>query len=267
MRTSTIFILATIAVNIFSQNCFDIGSAKQTVRKVQGIPKSINKYEALNKEVWTYDYSTITFKDNKVSEYNNTSNNLKLCGSYSNSTKQDELSTNTEGSDLVESKNLSFNPYMGKTIKRAVLRESPNTNSKITKHLKQGTSTYVFSNESIDGYYKVIDIASNEIGWILKTNIKLIKKIIVSSNSGFQSIGYSENEDPTVTIKNKSYCKIKLIIAGDLFILQPNTTKKVSIKTGNNYYVATAPLVIPLSGTHLFENHHDYECTFWIKSK
>jgi len=66
-------------------NYFTIGSRKDEVLHVQGDPTSISKYEGMNEELWTHDFSTITFKSGKVSEYSNISKNLKVQISSSNS--------------------------------------------------------------------------------------------------------------------------------------------------------------------------------------
>jgi len=59
-------------------NYFTIGSSKDEVLQVQGEPTSISKYEGMNEEVWTYDFSRITFKSGRVSEYNDISKILKV---------------------------------------------------------------------------------------------------------------------------------------------------------------------------------------------
>ncbi|MEI9943783.1 MAG: J domain-containing protein [Chitinophagaceae bacterium] len=57
---------------------FTVGSSKDEVLQAQGNPTGINKYEAMDEEVWSYGFSTVTFKNGRVSEYSNTSRNLKV---------------------------------------------------------------------------------------------------------------------------------------------------------------------------------------------
>ena len=59
-----------------SSDYFTVGSTKNEVLQIQGDPTGINKYEAMGEEVWRYDFSTVTFKNGRVSEYSNTSGNL-----------------------------------------------------------------------------------------------------------------------------------------------------------------------------------------------
>lgn len=65
---------------LYSQSCIEIGSSKKEVRKVQGIPTAIHKYDALGIEVWDYELSSITFKKERMDEYENIQHNLRLCG-------------------------------------------------------------------------------------------------------------------------------------------------------------------------------------------
>jgi hypothetical protein len=61
-----------------SEGYFTIGSSTDDVLNVQGAPSGINKCEMMDKEVWSYGFSTVSFKSGKVTEYQNTSSNLKV---------------------------------------------------------------------------------------------------------------------------------------------------------------------------------------------
>lgn len=56
---------------------FSIGATKFEVKKAQGTPTRINKYESIG-EIWSYDGSTVTFKNDKVAEYNDFRNILNV---------------------------------------------------------------------------------------------------------------------------------------------------------------------------------------------
>ncbi len=63
-----------------SNNVFTRGSHSDVVLQIQGTPKSINTYDALGHEVWSYEYSTvdIDLRTKRVLSWNNTSGNLKV---------------------------------------------------------------------------------------------------------------------------------------------------------------------------------------------
>ena len=66
--------------NVTSANFFTRGSHADDVLKMQGTPTSINTYEALGKEIWRYGSSTveISLPDKRVTDWSNTSGNLKV---------------------------------------------------------------------------------------------------------------------------------------------------------------------------------------------
>lgn len=57
-------------------NFFELGSSPEVVKQVMGTPTAIRDYTFFT--VWEYGYSTITFRDGVVTEYNNADNNLKV---------------------------------------------------------------------------------------------------------------------------------------------------------------------------------------------
>ena len=56
------------------------------------------------------------------------------------------------------------------------MRECSSTECDIIKVLKQGSALFVDKNEEEDGFYKVLDIDSNEEGYVSKKYITFQKK-------------------------------------------------------------------------------------------
>ena len=61
-------------------NFITIGSSKKDVARIQGTPSAIDVMSYT--EMWRYQYSTITFRDNKVIEWNDISGILKVRYAY-----------------------------------------------------------------------------------------------------------------------------------------------------------------------------------------
>jgi outer membrane protein assembly factor BamE (lipoprotein component of BamABCDE complex) len=56
-----------------------IGSTKSDVARIQGTPKKIDDFSYINEQRWDYgNYNRITFKNGRVSEWNNSSGKLKV---------------------------------------------------------------------------------------------------------------------------------------------------------------------------------------------
>lgn len=60
------------------RNNFSIYSTKEEVIKIQGEPSDSIKVSALKQEIWYYDMSSVTFEDNRVVEYANIGDNLRI---------------------------------------------------------------------------------------------------------------------------------------------------------------------------------------------
>jgi len=163
---------------------------------------------------------------------------------------------------------VEFNPFLAKTNSSANFRTAPSKKySHVIRKVLPGTQLYVFSDETKNGFYKVIDIKSAKIGWISKELINKTGNVNINSTGAFQSTGTTSEYESSVSIKNKSSSYITLIVGKESFELNPTTTDIKSISPGKKYYIATAPGVIPVSGYQTFESYHGYLWEFWIETK
>ena len=66
--------------NVTDARTFTRGSHQDDVLRIQGTPSSINRYPSSGHEVWHYGFSTveISLRDGRVTEWNNSSGNLKV---------------------------------------------------------------------------------------------------------------------------------------------------------------------------------------------
>jgi uncharacterized protein YgiM (DUF1202 family) len=160
---------------------------------------------------------------------------------------------------------IGFNPFIGQTTSAVNFRKEPTTKSSVIKQFKSGATVYVFSDKTISGFYKVIDVETGKIGWASKTYIKKEKDAEVDYEGGFQKTGISSSLNSEVLIKNLSNLTISLIVGDEMFSLSPKTEKTVFIMPGSKYYVASAPGVIPASGYQKFEGSSGYGWSFWVE--
>lgn len=74
---SVFFCLLFISSSIvFCQSFFSLGSTKDEVRRIQGTPTSINK--GYRQETWNYNLSSVTFQNDRVTEWSDYTNVLKV---------------------------------------------------------------------------------------------------------------------------------------------------------------------------------------------
>lgn len=167
--------------------------------------------------------------------------------------------TNTDSQDV------GFNPFLGETTSSVNFRNGPSSNNSVIKTLSSGSTIYVYSNKSVNDYYKVIDVMTSQIGWIHKNYVKYVDDIEVSEKGAFQSTGYTSSYDSEVSVRNKSSYTITLVVGNETFTLNPMSTKSIKVKPGRKYYIATIPGVIPASGYQSFDSNNGYEWEFWVR--
>ena len=249
-----------------SRGCFEIGSSKNTVKNAQGTPSSIQDYSFF--VVWSYGSSSVTFEKGRVKSYNNWSNNLRICDSNEANYQREQPSyDNTPNySNSTDNSDVGFDPFIGITTSNVNFRTGPSTSNSRIKTLGQGTQIYVFSNSTKNGYYKAIDIATSQIGWVHKNYVRYIESVDINESNAFQSTGYTSNYNSEISIRNKSSYTIKLIVGDETYTISSYSTKIVNITPGRKYYIASAPGVIPASGYQNFQSNNGYEWEFWVST-
>ena len=276
MKRKTLLILLTLTVGInfgYSQTCYgdnpiyytkalvylyqnmDSSSAiKGEVPKGKSV-KVTDSFFGKSTGFWKICYNGTTgyAKKNQLS-YKKTSSATK--------TKSNSTITKTN----VENQDIGFDPFLGKTTSSVNFRKEPSSSSSKIKTLSAGSSVYVYSNKSVNNYYKVIDVMTSKIGWVHKKYVKYVQDIEVKEKGAFQSTGYTSSYNSEVKIRNKSSYTIKLIVGEETFTLTSNSTKNVKVKPGRKYYIATAPGVIPASGYQSFQSNNGYEWEFWVQT-
>lgn len=168
---------------------------------------------------------------------------------------------------FAQEENQEVKPFLGQTIKKAVLKAEADASSKTLLQLPLGSQVYSLTDEETEGYLKVIYIKTNKIGWLLKSSIKKIKNIPLSKSNSFVESGSSGSSNPEVEITNKTSKTISLTVGSSTFYLSPHSTKTETIEAGFQYYTASAPMVTPLSGSHDFNAGSRYTWQFFIVTR
>lgn len=72
---------------------------------------------------------------------------------------------------------MSAQSYLGKIIKQVNLREDPDKKYGIIKSLKPGANIFIISLDSENDFYNVIDINSDQEGYVSKSFINVGKEV------------------------------------------------------------------------------------------
>ncbi len=156
--------------------------------------------------------------------------------------------------------------YIAYTTQRVNMRECSSTECDIIKILKQGSALFVDKNEEEDGFYKVLDIDSNEEGYVSKRYITFQKKVEQNKGEMFRPtkrVGYTYSP-PTVNVKNNTNLTLTLVLNGTKYSFKPYGSQTITLQAITYDFRASAPGVIPLAGKKDFELGYDYDWEFRI---
>lgn len=156
--------------------------------------------------------------------------------------------------------------YLGITTLQGNLRESPALNGNVLDILKQNTQVFIYNVETTNDFYKVIDINSDQEGWLHKNLVKLVKPLSRSKNGLFTSEGKREGSDCSVSVTNNTSLKVTLRLNETYYYFDAQETKRINIPAGNYEYIASAPSVIPYYGDDTLEGGNSYSWTFFVQT-
>ncbi|MDJ1485893.1 SH3 domain-containing protein [Cytophagaceae bacterium YF14B1] len=162
---------------------------------------------------------------------------------------------------------VGFNPFLAQVSKMANFRSAPSTRSIVIRQLPIRTQLYVFSDQTTNEFYKVIDIQTGKIGWVSKSLIRRTGDADINYSGAFQSTGSTSEYNSEVIIRNKSSRKITLIVGEQTYTLAPHSAETKSLAPGKMHYVASAAGVIPTSGYQTFGSFQGYQWEFWIETR
>src|SRR5687767_8270794 len=79
--------------------------------------------------------------------------------------------------------------YLGSISKQVNFRQGPGTDYKVIKTLKQGVKVFIISSDLENDFYNIIDIESNEEGYVHRSYIIVGKEIPKNSEGIFNPKG------------------------------------------------------------------------------
>lgn len=157
--------------------------------------------------------------------------------------------------------------YLALTTSGVNMREGPSTEYDIIKHLSKGTVLYVDLDESIDGWYLVVDIKNDIEGYASSQYVRLQKRLEKSNTTSIQKAARTYDYNPTINIKNSSSTSMTLRINDTTYKLAPHETIYVTMEPGKFTFRASAPGVVPRSGEYIAESNYNYDWEFYIVTR
>lgn len=156
--------------------------------------------------------------------------------------------------------------YLGTITKRVNFRQGPGSEFGIINSLNPGSQIFIVSLETENDFYNIINIETNEEGYVHKSFVKIGKLVARSNRSVFTQDGESSSYESEVKIFNNTSKTLTLKMNSESFYFSPYETKNISISPGEYDFRASAPGVIPYIGSEKLKNNQAYSWQFYIST-
>ena len=157
--------------------------------------------------------------------------------------------------------------YLGFFNKTANLREGPGKEFNILLTLNAGSKIFIISLDEENEFLNVIDIESGTEGFVHRDFAKAEDVIYTSPGSIFSATGKIDDENPVLTVKNNTSKILTLKLNKLVFTFRAGETRAISIPPGSYRVIASAPRVIPMTGTDRMEKNLSYRWSFYLKDE
>jgi hypothetical protein len=157
--------------------------------------------------------------------------------------------------------------YLGWITKTVNFRTEPSKTGAVISSLKAGTQIFIISSEVDNDFYNIIDINTNEEGYVHKSFIKFGDAVEKNEGGLFSPNGMSSSYDPELAIYNNTNKTLTLKLNATRYTFYPHERKTITLSAGYYDYIASAPGVMPNIGTETVQSNNKYSWEFYIQTK
>lgn len=147
-----------------------------------------------------------------------------------------------------------------------VLKSSPDNSASNIKTLVPGDLVTLVGRTPVDGWLKVIDYKSGDIGWVNIGNIEVKFGDIEEEEKFLERSAGTYGEDPVIIIKNDTNTSVSFGFGDQIHTIGPYRSLSLDIKPGNYKYFVSSPGAIPLIGKESFQSGYNYTWTLYLAS-
>jgi hypothetical protein len=157
--------------------------------------------------------------------------------------------------------------YIGWITKQVNFRSVPSKTGEVISSLKAGTQIFIISSDLENDFYSVIDINTNQEGYVHKSFIKLGDAVERNQGGLFSPDGKSSSNEPELAIYNNTSKTLTLKLNSVRYSFYPQERKTITLSAGIYEYIASAPGVMPNIGTETVRSNNKYSWEFYIQTK
>lgn len=154
--------------------------------------------------------------------------------------------------------------YLGIVTKQVNFRQGPGLDYSIIASLQPETQIFVISIDTENGFYNVIDIATDIEGYIHKSFVILEEEVKKNERGMFTPSGKTSTYKPEIEIFNNTSLSLTLKLNSETYNFFPKQKRIITLIPGTYDYRASAPGVIPNIGTENMDSNMGYTWQFYI---
>lgn len=154
--------------------------------------------------------------------------------------------------------------YLGSITKQVNFRQGPGKDYEVIGSLKSGTQIFIVSVDAENNFYDVIDIQTNEEGYVHKSFVKVGKRVKENSEGIFSASGETSSYNPNVEIFNNTSLTLTLKVDDETYAFNPKEKRTITLTPGAISYRASAPGIIPNIGTEHLKSNERYSWEFYV---
>lgn len=157
--------------------------------------------------------------------------------------------------------------YIGVATTTVNLREGPSIYFDVLCQVPKGGYVFVDTEDTLLGFYRVVYVDKDEVGYISSKYVKLLEEVKVDRNGVLQVSGESKSYyNSEVEINNASSHTATIRIGGQYYKFKPWETRKITLSPGTYTIQASAPGVLPYIGSDKLEGGYIYSWKFYVRT-
>jgi len=149
---------------------------------------------------------------------------------------------------------------------RIPLMDAPSATAKPLLIIDATETVALIDREPRNGWFNVIHVRSGKEGWVNVADVQVSYTQHPLPPPKFSEEYVGNDEDPTITVLNKTGLALTLKVGNAEHDVPAGARSPISLPAGAWKFHASAPGVIPLSGTKEWKRGYRYEWTFWIET-
>jgi hypothetical protein len=156
--------------------------------------------------------------------------------------------------------------YLGVIPASVNLREEPSKSAAVLDRLPARSQLFIYSRVPESDFYHVIDIRTDQEGWVHKSLVKVLQPVARNESGLFTPEGSTGGTSCEVSVTNDTSMKVTLKLNSEYYYFDPHQTKALTLSPGSYQYVASAPSVVPYYGDDALQGGSSYSWTFYVET-